>query len=145
MKSITTLLFAILFINISFAQSKDNIFFDQKTLINKFHTIDELEELKKGELISLYKYRVREILTIIPYLALANQADVSLGDNGIKEDSQNLKVLGKHHEATTKAFEVTNNMISEFVPYADTEKIVWSILYFEEIIKKIRIGANGNF
>ena len=94
MKSITTLLFAILFINISFAQSKDNIFFDQKTLINKFHTIDELEELKKGELISLYKYRVREILTIIPYLALANQADVSLGDNGIKEDSQNLKVLG---------------------------------------------------
>ncbi|MDY8136647.1 hypothetical protein [Aquimarina sp. 2201CG5-10] len=145
MKSITLLLFALFMASTNFAQSKKNIFFDQQTQITKFHTIDELEDLKKGQLIKLYTDRANEIITIIPYLALSNEPGVSLGDIGIKENSDNLKILGKHHETTTDAFESTSNLISEFIPYADTEQIIWSILYFEEIIKKIRIGANGNF
>jgi len=144
MKSITIFL-AIFFTATGFAQTKKNVFFDRSTLITKFHTIDELEDLKKGELVKLYIERANEIITVLPYIALTNEADVSLSDIGIKESSNNLKLLKKHHETTTEAFESTGNLITEFIPYADTEKIVWSILYYEEMIKKIRIGVNGNF
>lgn len=146
MKYITiALVFSICMISTGFAQSKENVFFDQNTLIDKFHTIDELQDLRKGELVQLYTERANEIITLLPYLALTNESGVSLSDIGIKESSDNLKILDKHHEVTTEAFQSTSNLISEFIPYADTEKIIWSILYFEEIIKKIRIGVNGNF
>ncbi|WP_109299630.1 hypothetical protein [Aquimarina sp. AU474] len=145
MKTLSSILFLIFISAYSHAQSKKNVFFDQNIMIGKFHTIDQLEELKKGELIQLYTERVKEITTILPYLALTNEAGVSLSDIGIKESSDHLKSLDKYHEETTETAESTNEIISEFIPYADTEKIVWAILYFEEIIKKIRIGANGNF
>lgn len=145
MKSITILFFTLFITAVSFAQTKNNILFDQRTLIKKFHTIDQLEGLKKGELVKLYIERVNEVITVLPYIALSNEANVSLSDIGIKENSDNLKLLKKHHETTTEAFESTSNLITEFVPYADTEKIIWSILYYEEMIKKIRIGVNGNF
>lgn len=129
----------------SFAQIKKNIFFDENSMIKKFHTIDELEGLKKGELVKLYIDRANEIITVLPYLALTNESSVSLSDVGIKEDSNNLKILDKHHESNTESFNNTKNLITEFIPYADTDRIIWSILYYEEIIKKIRIGVNGNF
>lgn len=145
MKIFSTILFTICILNFSHAQVRKNVFFEQNALVNKFHTIDELENMKKGELIKLYGDRVREITIVIPYLALTNEAGVTLSDIGIKEDSDHLKSLDKHHISAQEAFSSTNNLISEFIPYADTEKIVWAILYFEEVIKKIRIGANGNF
>ncbi|GAA4274010.1 hypothetical protein U6A24_01285 [Aquimarina gracilis] len=145
MKSLYITILAIFMVSIGYSQSKKNVFFDQSTLIGKFHTIDELEDLKKGELIKLYKQRINEIITVLPYLALTNEAGVKLSDIGIKENSGNLKSLDKHHEATLKALENTNDLITELIPYADTEKIIWAILYFEEVIKKIRIGASGNF
>lgn len=145
MKLLHIIFFSLFIAGVSYAQVKKNVFFDQKTLIHKFHTIDELENLKKGELIKLYTARINEITTILPYLALTNEADIKLSDIGIKESSDHLKSLGKHHTTTVQAFESTKDIISEFVPYADTENIIWAILYFEEVIKKIRIGANGNF
>ena len=145
MKTITFSILFFLIFNYNYSQTKKNVFFDQQALISKFHTIDELEDMKKGELIKLYTERVKEVTTVLPYLALTNEAGVKLSDIGIKESSDHLKSLDKHHEAILDSFESTNNMISEFIPYADTEKIVWAILYFEEVIKKIRIGANGNF
>ncbi len=147
MKSTTLSLLALflLITTTSVAQSKENIFFDKETQIVKFHTIDELEEFKKGQLIQLYVERINEIITILPFIALSNEPSISLADIGIKENSDNLKVLDKHHKSTIEAFQSTNEMITEFIPYADTEKIIWSILYFEEVIKKIRIGMNSNF
>ncbi|MBW1294464.1 hypothetical protein [Aquimarina litoralis] len=145
MKPITVVFFFFFVATASFGQTKNNILFDQSTLIKKFHTIDQLEGLKKGELVKLYIERANEVITVLPYIALSNEANVSLSDIGIKENSDNLKLLKKHHETTTEAFESTSNLITEFIPYADTEKIIWSILYYEEMIKKIRIGVNGNF
>ncbi|GAA3508573.1 hypothetical protein GCM10022393_19990 [Aquimarina addita] len=145
MKSITIFLIFLFITTLSFAQTEKNIFFSQRTLITKFHTIDELEGLKKGQLVKIYIERANEIITVLPFIALTNESNVSLSDIGIKENSDNLKTLDKHHETTTEAFESTSNIISEFIPYADTERIIWSILYYEDIIKKIRIGVNGNF
>jgi len=144
MKSI--LLLFILFLTVaSFAQTRKNVFFDKSSQITKFHTIDELEDLKKGELVKLYIERTKEINTVLPYIALTNEAGVSLSDIGIKENSDNLKLLKKHHEINNTALDSNSDLITEFIPYADTEKIIWSILYYEEMIKKIRIGVNGNF
>ncbi|WP_271785064.1 hypothetical protein [Aquimarina algiphila] len=145
MKLLHTIFLTCFIINLSYTQTNKNVFFDQKAMIGKFHTIDELENLKKGELIKLYTARVNEIVTILPFLALTNEPNVKLSDIGIKENSDHLKTLNKHRESTIKTFENTKVLISDFIPYADTEKIIWTILYYEEVIKKIRIGANGNF
>ncbi|TPN85991.1 hypothetical protein [Aquimarina algicola] len=129
----------------NYAQTQKNVFFNEKALINKFHTINQLKNLKKGELITLYTERVTEIVTVLPYLSLTNEANIKLSDIGIKENSDHLKTLNKHHIATEQAIESNSNLITEFIPYADTEKIIWAILYFEEVIKKIRIGYDNNF
>ena len=52
----------------------NNIFFNQKKYIHKFHTIN----LKKGELIQLYTERIREITIVLPFLALTNEANMKL-------------------------------------------------------------------
>ncbi|MBG6132902.1 hypothetical protein IWQ47_004138 [Aquimarina sp. EL_43] len=145
MKLFSTAFLVFFIINLNYSQTKKNVFFEQKALTKKFHTIDELEDLKKGELVKLYTDRINEIITVLPYLALTNEAGVKLSDIGIKESSDHLKSLNKHHTMTTDMTESNKNLISEFIPYADTEKIIWGILYFEEVIKKVRIGANGNF
>lgn len=129
----------------SFSQSQRSIFFDKETQITKFHTIDELEGLNKGDLIALYKERINEIITILPYLALTNRPEVSLSDIGIKEDSDHLKTLKENHEDTQDALKTTKEMVGELIPYADTGKIIWSILFYEDIIKKIRIGSEGTY
>ncbi len=129
-----------------FAQkNNDAVFFTQKSQINKFHTISDLESLKKGELIKLYQDRVEEIMTILPFLSLTNESGVRLKDIGIKEDSGHIKTLRNHKESTEKTLEIIKESIEELVAYADTEKIIWTILYYEEIIKKMRIGVQGNF
>ncbi|MBQ0735132.1 hypothetical protein [Aquimarina celericrescens] len=146
MLRVTTSFIFFLVVNITFSQkANEAVFFTQEKQVNRFHTIEDLESLKKGELISLYKDRVQEIMTVIPLLSLTNEAGVRLSDIGIKEDSRHLKILKNNKETIEKTLESTNEAIEELVPYADTEKIIWTILYFEEIIKKMRIGVNGSF
>ncbi|GGX14156.1 hypothetical protein [Aquimarina muelleri] len=123
----------------------DAIFFTKKSQITKFHTISELQTLKKGDLIKLYQDRVEEIMIILPFLSLVNEPGIRLNDIGIKEDSRHVKTLRNNTHSTQKNLETTKQTIEELVPYADTEKIIWTILYFEEVIKKMRIGINGNF
>ncbi len=146
MLRVTTSFIFFLVVNITFSQkANEAVFFTQEKQVNRFHTIEDLESLKKGELISLYKDQVQEIMTVIPLLSLTNEAGVRLSDIGIKEDSRHLKILKNNKETIEKTLESTNEAIEELVPYADTEKIIWTILYFEEIIKKMRIGVNGSF
>ncbi|GAA4276990.1 hypothetical protein [Aquimarina mytili] len=136
----------LLAINTVFSQKTDEaIFFSQKKQINKFHTISDLEAIKKGDLITLYQDRVEEIITVLPFLSLTNEPGIRLRDIGIKEDSRHLKTLKNSKTDTEKNIESANVAIEELVAYADTEKIIWAILYFEEVIKKMRIGASGNF
>ena len=78
-------------------------------------------------------------------MSLTKEPGTTLSDLGIRENSDNTKILDKYHEVHTEAFRSTNDMMMEFVAYADTEKIILSILYFEEIIKKLRIGINEDY
>lgn len=143
----TTISFVFIFtINTVLSQKTDEaVFFTQQKQVSKFHTIGDLEAMKKGELIQIYKDRVEEVMTVLPLLSLTNEAGLRLRDIGIKEDTRHIKILKNNKETTEKTLEVTNEAIEELVPYADTGKIIWTILYFEEIIKKMRIGVNGSF
>ncbi|MFL1897205.1 hypothetical protein ACJRPK_15995 [Aquimarina sp. 2-A2] len=134
------------FVTAIFAQqNNDAVFFTQKAQIDQFHTIDDLEELKKGELIELYADRVTEILTVLPLLSLSYEPGVRLSDVGIKEDSHHLKILKKAKDSQQENIKKTHETVEELIPYADTDQIVWTILYFEEVIKKMRMGVKGNF
>lgn len=127
------------------AQNKPKgVFFDNNKLINKFHTIDELQDHNKGKLIELYLERAKEIFVVLPYLSLSNKPGTSLSDVGIKADSDHIKVVEKNNEITERAFVYTTNTIKELVPYSDTDQIIWAILHFEEMIKKMRLGKEGN-
>ncbi|WP_299895071.1 hypothetical protein [uncultured Aquimarina sp.] len=141
---LTITVFLVLISSLNAQVKRKGVLFDNSKLITRFHTIDELQDLNKGELIELYLERTREIFVVLPYLSLSNRPGTSLSDIGIKEDSDNLKVVEKNNEIADRAFEYTTNTIKELVPYSDTDKIIWSILYFEEMIKKMRLGKDGN-
>jgi len=143
-KIITLLLITLTFSGISAQTKKKGVFFDNDKLINRFHTIDELQDLNKGALIELYLERAREIFVVLPYLSLTNKPGTSLSDAGIKEDSDKIKIVEKNNEIADRAFVYTTNTIKELVPYSDTDKIIWAVLYFEEMIKKMRLGKEGN-
>ncbi len=145
MKQLSLLLFLFLLTNISFTEAQNNVLFNKKVQTPKFHTIDDLKALKKGDLLKLYVRRIYEINTVLPYMALTNEPEVSLSDLGIRENSDNLKMLEDHHDVNKEAFKTSSEMMNQFIAYADTEKIILSILYFEEIIKKMRIGVGSNF
>ncbi|AXT57874.1 hypothetical protein J8L88_10015 [Aquimarina sp. MMG015] len=145
MKKTTILLLLVLTIGTLSAQTKKKgVLYNDDKLINRFHTIDELQDLNKGALIELYLERTREIFIVLPYLSLSNQPGTSLSDIGIKEDSDNIKVVEKNNEIADRAFVYTTNTVKELVPYSDTDNIIWAILYFEEMIKKMRLGKDGN-
>ncbi|WP_299219725.1 hypothetical protein [uncultured Aquimarina sp.] len=143
-KIITLLLITLTISSISGQTKKKGVFFDNDKLINRFHTIDELQDLNKGALIELYLERAREIFVVLPYLSLNNKPGTSLSDVGIKEDSDKIKIVEKNNEIADRAFVYTTNTIKELVPYSDTDKIIWAVLYFEEMIKKMRLGKEGN-
>jgi len=146
MKKILLFIILTFSLTIAQAQSKGNgVLYAATKTINKFHTIDELEQLNKGALLRLYTARTKEILITIPYTALTNKAGTTLNDVGIKSDSKTLKVVEKNKEIADRAFVYTENTINELVAYADTDNLIWSILYFEEIIKKMRLGKNGDY
>ncbi len=144
-KFLINFVFFLLFTHAFSQKTEDAVFFTQKKQINKFHTISDLENKMKGDLIKLYQDRVAEIIIVLPFLSLTNEPGIRLEDIGIKEDSRHLKTLKNSKEDTAKNLESINAAIEELVAYADTEKIIWTILYLEEIIKKMRIGANGNY
>jgi hypothetical protein len=144
MKHIILILSIALFTSISFAQDS-NVLFEKEKSTLKFHTIEDLAQLKKGQLLELYISRVYEITTVLPYMSLTNEPGTTLGDLGIREDSDNIKILEKQHEVNVAAFKYAKETMTQFIAYADTDKIMLSVLYFEEIIKKMRIGLEEDF
>lgn len=149
MKSFKTLsvLFMLLCFSFSaFSQKRDDaVFFLPKDQIKKFHTLNDLQNLKKGELLDLYSKRFHEIIAALPYIALTNEPGVRLSDIGIKEDHDHKKLLKKNVEESEDYLETTNETIENLIAYADTERLILSILYYEEIIKQLRMGVQNSF
>jgi|GEM_PF-1191355 len=103
--------------------------------ITKFYTKDELNKYPKLELISIYKARLAYLIEILPFLSLHPEPGATFNDMSIPETDINIAHLDK--EAKNKADFVNslNQTLDDVIPYSEKTNIVWSILYFEEMIK----------
>jgi hypothetical protein len=108
--------------------------------ISKFHSIDELNTMGKGELIILYKERFKVLTYLLPYSALTTKPGATLKDLGIPENGENKSLIEKENKAAADLEKAVNISLENFIAYADKNNIIWSILFYEEMIRKLMIG-----
>ena len=110
--------------------------------VQKFHTIDDLNDMNKGALINLYVERVKVLSSILPFAALSTQPGVTYDDLGIPKTDQNISLLQKELIDANNLYASVEKMLNLLIPYSDKSDIVWAILFFEETIKKASLGNN---
>lgn len=142
---LTVLLFYLQFIGngVVNAQSKNKTeltLVNPKAIINKYYTIEELNNLSKGDLINIYKDRFKVLINLMPYCALSTKPGTTLKDLGMPENTENKALLDKEAKSMEVFEQYVNTSLDNFIAYADKNNIVWSILFFEETIRKISLG-----
>lgn len=105
--------------------------------IKKYHNIDELERMPKGDLLLLYKERVSSLIKIMPYIAFATKPGVTMESLGIPKDGDNRKALDNQHDETESYIETTMEFQDIILPYSDTNKLIAAILFYEETLKAL--------
>jgi len=122
--------------------TKDIALINAQAIIQKYHTIDELNAKAKGELIVIYKERFKVLTYLLPYSALSTKAGMTLKELGIPENSENKVLLEKETKMGDAFNDAVNFSLDNFIAYADKTNIVWSILFFEDTIRKLAIGKD---
>ena len=116
----------------------------QKSIIStgaamkKFHEKNELDVMKKGELLELYVERIKVLINTLPYIALTTKAGVTMEDVGVPNTQENLKALDVQAENTKTFLESTVSFQKTMMPYSDKGNIIASILYYEEMLKALQ-------
>jgi hypothetical protein len=105
--------------------------------IKKYHNIDELERLPKGDLLILYKERISSLVKILPNIAFATKPGVTMESLGIPKDKENTKILENQHDETLSYIEATLEFQDVMLPYSDTNKLIAAILFYEETLKAL--------
>lgn len=113
-----------------------------KKKILRFYTKKELKLLNKSELVSIYLRRTQELVNIIPFIAMSNDGEMNFKDFGIRKRQENIRVLKDYKQSLQGYNDEIENMVIDFIPYADTENIINSISYMESIIQRVRAGMN---
>jgi CDP-glycerol glycerophosphotransferase (TagB/SpsB family) len=112
--------------------------------VQKYHTKEELEKMNKLDLTVLYMERVSVITELVPYLALHTKPGATLREMGLPETKPNLEHLEKEVKNKATYLDAVKATLDDIIPYADTKNIVWSILFFESMIKMAEGGeASG--
>jgi hypothetical protein len=93
--------------------------------------------MPKKELLELSIERSSVLAKILPYLALATKPGVTMNDLGIPDESDYRKLLETQEESTAIYLENTTNFQRKIFPYADKDKIIASILFYENILKSL--------
>ena len=140
------LAFALLGIaSITFAQKKDKkgnsatttlSYVSADAKIDKYHTEEELKSLGKIELTTLYLARVKVLTEILPFLALHIKPGATLKEIGIPETEANIKHMEKEVVNKQSYLAAVGETLDDIIPFADKVNIIWSILLYEDIIKK---------
>ena len=100
---LTLLTICLIFItSFSFAQKKNEAqsIIKNKVNIKKYHTHEELDNMQKGELITLYMERIQVLSGTIPYIAFATKPGVTMSSLGIPNSGENRKTLENQEENT---------------------------------------------
>ncbi|MBC7451584.1 MAG: hypothetical protein H7259_08870 [Cytophagales bacterium] len=107
-----------------------------KAKLTKVYTREELEKMGKLELTTIYQERIAIITEIIPYLALHSKPGATLSEMGIPQTAANTDHLEKEVKNKQVYLSSVNETLDDIIPYADKQNIIWSILFFEEMILK---------
>lgn len=103
-------------------------------VLKKVYTKDELELLGKLELTTIYQERMAIITEVLPYLALHSKPGATLTDMSIPQTPANLSHLEKEVKNKQVYVASVNETLVDIIPYADKQNIIWSILFFQDII-----------
>ena len=103
--------------------------------ITKFYTKEELTVMPKLELITIYKSRLAYLIEILPFLSLHPEPGATFQDMSIPETEINIAHLEKEAKNKTDFVTSLNETLDDVIPYSEKTNIVWSILYFDEMIK----------
>lgn len=108
-----------------------------KVFIKKYHSYEELKNLTKGELLTLYSERIKVIVNILPNIAFATKPDVTMASRGIPETKENRKALEASREASIDYFDSTIEFQKKILPYSDTRDLIAAISFYEETLKSL--------
>ena len=109
----------------------------RSALISKYHDNKELSSMPKKELLELCIERASVITKTLPYVALATKPGVTLVDLGIPDEADYRKLLDTQEEATFSYLETTTNFQRKILPYADKNKLISAILFYEGLLKSL--------
>lgn len=143
MKNFITAIFILLCVT-AFAQKSSTpttmTYVSAKARVEKYHSKAELEKMGKLDLTKLYMERVSVLTELVPYIALHTKPGATLREMGIPETKPNLDHLEKEVKNKGSYLEAVKATLDDIIPYADTKNIVWSILFFEEMIRTAEAG-----
>lgn len=105
--------------------------------IDKFHTEEELKKMNKSDLTTIYIQRSKVLIEILPYLALHTKPGATLKELGMPENATNIKHLEKEVVNKKNFLGAVSESLDDIIPFADKVNIIWSILLYEDIIKKV--------
>lgn len=104
--------------------------------IDKYHSEEELKKLGKIELTTLYLQRVKVLTEILPFLALHTKPGATLKEIGIPETETNIKHMEKEVTNKQSYLAAVGETLDDIIPFADKVNIIWSIMLYEDIIKR---------
>ena len=137
-KFIYLITFTLFFTSLSYSQVENHTIISGKTTIAKFYLQRELESMKKGQLIDLYVERSNALAYSIHLIGLASNPTVRMKDLGIIENSDIIKQLETKHNEEANFVAKISNFEKTFLPYVDKIELVSSILFYEDILKRLQ-------
>lgn len=123
----------------AFSQKKNEpkSIISKDAIIKKYHNIEELQNMQKGQLLDLYTERIQALSNILPYMAFATKPGVTMSTLGIPNNNDNRKALENQIENTDTYIKGTTAFQNVILPYSDTKNLTRAILFYEEIMKSI--------
>ena len=105
--------------------------------ISKYHNLKELQDMTKGQLIPLYKERVKILYNVFPYIGVTPKPGVSFADLGIPASKENTAALDQEIINRGQFSENNDKFLDAILPYSDTSNIINAILFYEEVLKMV--------
>ncbi|MBO3097794.1 hypothetical protein [Gelidibacter pelagius] len=127
-----------------FAQKEPQSIITGKVSIAKYHDRSELDQLPKGDLLTLYNERIEVIVKILPNIAFATKPGVTMSSLGIPDTKDNRKALEENVKAVNTYFESTMSFQNKVLPYSDKTNLIAAILFYEETLKSLHTYSEFN-
>ncbi|MBC7387699.1 MAG: hypothetical protein H7329_00670 [Opitutaceae bacterium] len=104
--------------------------------IDKFYTKEELNKLPKLDLIAVYKSRLTYLIEVLPFISLHPEPGSTFHDMAIPETEANIAHLDKETKNKQAFVKSLSQTLDDVIPYSEKSNIIWSIMFFDEMIKK---------